>query len=54
MEAGRTLLLGKLCGLLEPFSRCLGQAIEELKEWSSDQKRNVFSDMCHTISVHST
>lgn len=28
MEAGRTLLLGKLCSLMEPFSRCLGQTIE--------------------------
>lgn len=44
MEAGRTLLLGKLYGLLEPFSRCLGEAIEELMEWSSDKNRKMFSD----------
>lgn len=51
MEAGRTLLLGELCGLLEPFSRCLGQAIEELMEWISDQSRNIFSDTCAALSV---
>lgn len=54
MEAGRTLLLGKLCVLLELFSRCLGQTIEELMERSSDQNSNMFSDTCHTISVKST
>lgn len=51
MAAGRTLLLGKLCGFLEPFTRCLGQTIEELMEWSSDENSNMFSDTCAKLSV---
>lgn len=51
MEAGRTLLLGKLYDLLEPFSRCLGQVIEELTDWSSNQNRKMFSDISATLSV---